>query len=96
MRAYHGAELPYVFDRHDAWLPVETVDRDLTGAVMDYWVQFARTGNPNQPGRPNWPVHSRQDPFVLELGERIGQIDTLSATLCELLGPGSDPGEIAK
>lgn len=96
LRAYHGAELPYVFDRHDAWLPVETADRDLTGAIMDYWVQFARTGNPNQPGLPNWPVHSRQDPFVLELGERIGKIDTLSAALCELLGPGSGPGETAK
>jgi para-nitrobenzyl esterase len=89
LKAYHGAELPYVFDSHDAWLPVEAIDRELTRAVMDYWVQFAKTGNPNLAGRPEWPVHSRQDPAVMELGTRVGGIDASSTALCELLGPGS-------
>jgi len=90
LRAYHGIELPYVFDRHDDWLPTGEVDRQLTEAVMDYWVQFASTGNPNLPGRPQWPVHSRQNPAVLELGDRIGVEEPRNESLCDLLWPGSE------
>jgi len=88
LRAYHGAELPYVFDRHDSWLPMEEVDRALTEAILDYWVQFARTGDPNLASRPVWPVHSRQDPAVMELGNRIGAMEAFSTELCKMLNPG--------
>ena len=74
--AYHGTEIPYVFDMHDDWLPSEDVDHDLTAAVMDYWVQFARVGNPNLPNHPQWPVYDRQNPMLMELG------DTIAADLC--------------
>lgn len=85
--AYHGTELPYVFDTHDHWLPVEMADRELTQAVLDYWTQFARSGNPNLDGRPEWPVHTSAEPAVLELGLRIGGTEIPSTELCELLGP---------
>ena len=88
LRVYHGAELPYVFDRHDNWLPTEETDQALTGAILDYWVQFARTGDPNLAGRPAWPVHSRQDPAVMELGNRIGGMEAFSTELCKMLNPG--------
>jgi len=94
--AYHGTELPYVFDRHDAWLPVEQADRELTEAILDYWVQFARTGDPNPAGRPPWPVHSRQTPAVMEFGNRIGVMEDFSTELCEMLGPGSWQPEVKK
>jgi para-nitrobenzyl esterase len=84
--AYHGAELPYVFDRHDSWLPVEVADSRLTAAMMDYWVQFARSGDPNLGGHPAWPAYSGQEPAVMELGERIGILDTGPAEICSLLG----------
>jgi len=85
LRVYHGTELPYVFDRHDSWLPMEEPDRALTDAILDYWVQFARTGDPNQDGRPLWLVHSRQDPAVMELGNRIGRMEAFSTDLCKML-----------
>lgn len=94
--AYHGTELPYVFDRHDAWLPIEETDRELTAAVLDYWVQFATTGDPNLAGRPAWPVHSSQDPAVMELGSRIGGMAAFSTELCEMLGPGTRSEEVKK
>ena len=88
MGAYHGTEIPYVFDMHDDWLPTEAIDHSLTEAVMDYWVQFARTGDPNLPGRPEWPLHTADNPMVMELGDNIAAMEAHDATLCALLGPG--------
>jgi para-nitrobenzyl esterase len=85
--AYHGTEIPYVFDMHDDWLPTEPVDRAVTEAVMDYWVQFARTGDPNLPGRPEWPLHTADKPMVMEIGDNISAMEGHDATLCDLLGP---------
>lgn len=84
--AYHGAEIPYVFDTHDEWLPTDARDRELTELVMDYWVQFARVGDPNLANRPEWPVHSQSDPRVMELGDNIGAIEPPDALICDLLG----------
>jgi para-nitrobenzyl esterase len=87
MGAYHGTEIPYVFDMHDDWLPTEAIDHSLTEAVMDYWVQFARTGDPNLPGRPEWPLHTVENPMAMELGDRIGAMAAHDQALCDLLGP---------
>jgi para-nitrobenzyl esterase len=46
--AYHGAELPYVFDTHDAWLPTSAIDHQITNALVDYWVAFLTSGSPNE------------------------------------------------
>jgi len=86
--AYHGTEIPYVFDTHDDWLPGDNIDGALTDAVMDYWVHFARNGDPNLPSRPQWPVYDHQNPMVMELGDTIGIIKPNDAVLCEILGPG--------
>lgn len=85
--AYHGTEIPYVFDMHDAWLPTEDLDRVLTDAVMDYWIQFARSGDPNLPGRPAWPLYRAEQPAVMELGDEIRVIPPFDAALCRWLGP---------
>jgi len=85
--AYHGTEIPYVFDMHDDWLPVDDIDRVLTESVLDYWVHFARSGDPNGSNRPNWPVYSRQTPMMMELGDKIGARKPHDAGLCGLLGP---------
>jgi para-nitrobenzyl esterase len=94
--AYHGTEIPYVFDMHDDWLPTETLDHDLTDAVMDYWVQFARSGDPNIPGRPRWPAYSAGNPMVMELGDNIAAMEAPDQRLCELLGSGHRQGKIVE
>lgn len=66
---YHGAEIPYVFDTHDAWLATDAIDRRLTGEVMQYWVNFARSGDPNGAGLPEWPAYDADRPRLLELGD---------------------------
>ena len=47
--AYHGAEIPYIFDTHDNWLPTTPWDIELTDSMTQYWVNFAKSGNPNGP-----------------------------------------------
>ena len=32
--------------------------RELASAVSESWIQFARTGNPNHRGIPDWPAFS--------------------------------------
>lgn len=91
--AYHGTEIPYVFDTHDDWLPTEELDRELTRAVMDYWVRFAMSGDPNLPERPAWPVFSKQEGLVMQLGNRVGSFKPNDAGLCELVGPDRTKGD---
>jgi para-nitrobenzyl esterase len=55
--AVHGVELPFCFDN------VDQVNRAANGSpevdglakmVSTAWVSFARSGNPNHPGMPQW------------------------------------------
>lgn len=80
LRAYHGAEIPYVFGTHDPWLPVNEADAELTDEMMSYWVQFAATGNPNREGLPSWPAFLASDPrmMVLDDESRAASADQLA------------------
>jgi para-nitrobenzyl esterase len=80
--AYHGAEIPYVFDTHDAWLPTEPADRTLTDVMLAYWTNFARSGDPNGPGLPPWPAYGAGTPQVMELGDVPGAISAPDHRLC--------------
>ena len=86
MGAYHGAELPYVFDTHDTWLPTNADDRSLTQSMMRYWVNFARYGDPNGKNLVAWPVFSSEsDLNTLRLDTQIEAIVHPSAPLCKAL-----------
>jgi para-nitrobenzyl esterase len=32
------------------------VDKDLSRSIRTYWTNFAKTGDPNSPGLPQWPA----------------------------------------
>ena len=87
MGAYHGAELPYIFDTHDDWLPTVESDHRLTNIMQTYWVNFAATGNPNQLDLPVWPNYSAENPNILSLGDELFSSTHPSQKLCEFLAP---------
>jgi para-nitrobenzyl esterase len=65
--AGHTDEIPYIFDTIAA-VKKNASDEDKAAArqISAYWVAFARTGNPNGPGRPAWPAYSRAGDDLLE------------------------------
>ena len=78
--AYHGAELPYVFDTHDAWLPTSDIDLKITEALVDYWVGFLMKGRPSDLSISIPPADSLGEEVVTEGVVTVGVEGTVEAT----------------
>ncbi len=65
----HASELSYVFDNAGGFLqfPPEPQDSALSSLMQSYWVNFAKTGNPNGPGLPHWPAFNASSQRVMYL-----------------------------
>ncbi len=75
--AFHSCEIPYVFGTLDrGGRPFVEADRQLSRAVMRYWVNFISSGDPNGGGLPAWPAMNPGDPHVLDIDTSI-QADPL-------------------
>ena len=60
--AFHSAELQFVFHAPMNWFRsyFSGDELKLSNAMMDYWSQFAHTGNPNRAEQLVWPLYAEQ------------------------------------
>ncbi len=66
--AFHSSELWYMFGTLSrCWRPMEKHDYELSGKMVTYWTNFAKTGNPNGDGLPEWKPYTQENNFIIEL-----------------------------
>jgi para-nitrobenzyl esterase len=71
--APHATEIPFVFNTVSARYGKELTHADgtIAQAANAYWVAFAKTGDPNGPGRPIWPRYDAAKDVLLNFAERV-------------------------
>jgi len=73
LKATHAAEIPYVFDNLSAPRTIPDTssprlaaasekDRAVAEMISSYWVNFAKTGDPNGKDLPTWAPFKNSDP----------------------------------
>jgi para-nitrobenzyl esterase len=66
----HSGELAYVFGNLSATGSqagdFQEVDRKLSATLQGYWTNFAKTGDPNGPGLPPWPLYDKRHRTYLD------------------------------
>ncbi len=50
-----------------------------------YWVRFATSGDPNEPGLPEWPTYEGATPRHLEFGDPVRAVAGLNRPGCDIL-----------
>ena len=66
--ASHASEIPFVFDNliERNGSKFDTKDQEIAKMMNTYWVNFAKTGNPNGNGLPLWPVYDSAKNDIFE------------------------------
>lgn len=75
--AFHSSELWYIFGTLcRCWRPMEAVDYKIEMAMGDYWTNFAKNGDPNGEGLPEWPTFTESKPLTMRINEnQIESVD---------------------
>jgi para-nitrobenzyl esterase len=64
-KAFHSADIPYVFGNDFVLGTVAESAKPLSDAIRGYWLRFVETGDPNGGSAPAWPKYATaEDSFV--------------------------------
>ncbi|MBE5916557.1 MAG: carboxylesterase family protein [Pseudobutyrivibrio ruminis] len=83
---YHAGELPYAYGnlwRHPGLYDAE--DYKLSEIMQQYMVNFAKTGNPNGDGLPEWKMRSENQHQLIQLDTDIKMVDDPNEPLYEVI-----------
>jgi para-nitrobenzyl esterase len=70
--AYHCEELPFLDDAYPSSWGSNDGDKALGKIIRTYWSTFAKTGDPNSSGLPQWPTFDPKSDRAFSLGQGIG------------------------
>ncbi len=66
----HGQEVAYVFQHLDSSnADIMKTDLEISDAMATYWTNFAKYGDPNGEGMPEWPAFSDENPQVMHFNQ---------------------------
>jgi para-nitrobenzyl esterase len=66
----HAAEIAFVFGNlSNPSAPPTEAEKALSALMSHYWVNFAKSGDPNGPGLPEWPAFSDAAPKVMHFDD---------------------------
>jgi len=86
----HGTDISYVFNNLGIGgfgpppPPPTAEDKEVARMMNSYWVNFAKTGDPNGEELPLWPIYDTQNEKILDVqpdGKPVGKPDPRKARL---------------
>jgi len=60
MGSYHAIEIPFVFHVEEDEIYGDSPPITLIEQIQNTWISFARNGNPNHSGLPEWPQYNEE------------------------------------
>lgn len=88
--AYHCAEIPFVFNNIELSAEATGATKaayKLADTISQAWINFARTGNPNAKGLPNWTPFTRESGATMILDNQSAMRYHHDEKLMKLLAP---------
>jgi para-nitrobenzyl esterase len=70
--AHHASEIPFVFNTVSSRYGKDLTDQDdkISKMMLQYWVNYAKTGDPNGEGLPVWPRYSTKDDVLMNFTDK--------------------------
>jgi para-nitrobenzyl esterase len=85
LKVHHGADIAYVFGNQKKADGYNETDMALSKTMMAYWLNFAKTGNPNGPGLIEWPAYERCSDINMEFSDTVHTNVNLYKKECDFI-----------
>lgn len=74
----HGSDVPHAFQTLGGRTAPGEEDLKLSDMISSYWINFAKSGDPNGPGLPEWPAFATDDQKVMVFDTSPGAMPVLN------------------